>query len=63
MGNAHGKVLILDVGVIFWGEAREPLVQFPVILWEVINVVVVCGLGVQGGVICSNAGGGTQDGL
>ena len=60
MGNAHGKVLILDVGVVFWGEAREPLVQFPVVLWEVINVVMICGLRVKGGFICGNAGGGTQ---
>ena len=60
MGNAHGEVLILDVGVVFWGEPREPLVQFPVVLREVINVVVICGLRVEGGVICCNAGRGAQ---
>ena len=41
MSDAHGEVLVLYIRVIFRGETREPLMEFFVVEWKVVNVVVV----------------------
>ena len=37
--------------------------EFFVILWKVVNIVVVCGFGVEEGVVGGDTGGGAQDGF